>query len=173
MNVDRGRCVMICRLHQPHRVGRRKYTVREEQQTHTGGSVVEFQFWLNFWWNGTTACHGVANKWSAGLKPTVFYEVFQVNSADEGVGETTVGDGTTWQVEEHRRHDYKDETIQVFPLRFRRTMLMPLTWCFCSTSDQYSVWSNLSNKHPWLEICRFAWLSTLNIHSVERALSWT
>jgi hypothetical protein len=38
--LERGR-----RLQQPHRDGGRKHTVREEQQTHTGGSVVALQFW--------------------------------------------------------------------------------------------------------------------------------
>jgi hypothetical protein len=48
----------------------------------------------------------VANKWSAGLKPTVFHEALQVNleSADQDVGEGTGGDGKQQAEEdEHRR----------------------------------------------------------------------
>ena len=44
------------------------------------------------------------------LKPTVFHEVFQVNSADaaEGVGEATVGNGNEQtHHQEHRRYGYK------------------------------------------------------------------
>ncbi len=33
------------RLQEPHRGGGRKNTVREEEQTYTGGDVVTFQFW--------------------------------------------------------------------------------------------------------------------------------
>jgi hypothetical protein len=67
------------------------------------------------WWysssNGAEQLR-VSNTWSVGLKPTVFHEVFQVNSAaaTEGVRETTVGDGNA-QVDEHRWYDYKDETM--------------------------------------------------------------
>jgi hypothetical protein len=50
------------------------------------------------WWNsssGDAEQQRVANKWSAGLKPTVFHEALQVNSevAVEGVGEITDGEG--------------------------------------------------------------------------------
>ncbi len=38
-------CVVIWRLQQPHRGGGRKHVVREEEQAHTGGAVVAFQFW--------------------------------------------------------------------------------------------------------------------------------
>ncbi len=46
------------------------------------------------WWHsssGDAEQQRVANKWSAGLKPTVFHEALQVNSEDavEGVGEGT------------------------------------------------------------------------------------
>ena len=46
------------------------------------------------WWHsssGVAEQQRVANKWSAGLKPTVFHEALQVNSEDavEGVGEGT------------------------------------------------------------------------------------
>jgi hypothetical protein len=46
------------------------------------------------WWNsssGDMEQQRVVNKWSGGLKPTVFHEAFQVNSEDavEGVGEGT------------------------------------------------------------------------------------
>ena len=58
----------------------------------------------------------VANKCSAGLKPTVFHETFQVNSetAGEGVGGGTGGDPKA-QVDEdeHRWYVYKDPVIQL------------------------------------------------------------
>ena len=58
----------------------------------------------------------VANKWSAGLKPTVFHEALQVKSeaAVEGVGEGTGGEGKAQTDEdEHRRYGYKDPAIQL------------------------------------------------------------
>ena len=50
------------------------------------------------WWHsrsGDAEQLRVANKWSAGLKPTVFHEALQVNSeaAAEGVGEGRGGAG--------------------------------------------------------------------------------
>ncbi len=47
----------------------------------------------------------VANKWSAGLKPTVFHETLQVNSetVSEGVGEGTGGDGKAQVDEDEHR----------------------------------------------------------------------
>jgi hypothetical protein len=38
-------CVIMWRLQQPHRAGGWKHVVREEQLTHTCGSVVTYQFW--------------------------------------------------------------------------------------------------------------------------------
>ena len=71
------------------------------------------------WWHcssGDAEQLRVANKWSAGLKPTVFHEALQVNleSAAQDVGEGTGGDGKQQAEEdEHRRHGYKDPSIQV------------------------------------------------------------
>ncbi len=70
------------------------------------------------WWHsssGDAEQLRVANKWSAGLKPTVFHEAVQVNSeaAAEGVGEGTGGEGKAQADEdEHRRYGYKDPAIQ-------------------------------------------------------------
>ena len=70
------------------------------------------------WWHCSAGAQElrVANKWSAGLKPTVFHKALQVNSetAAEGVGEGTGEDGAA-QVDEdeHRRYDYKDPVIQL------------------------------------------------------------
>ena len=58
----------------------------------------------------------VANEWSAGLKPTVFQKALEVNleSAVQGVGEGTGGDGKQQTEEdEHRRYGYKDPSIQL------------------------------------------------------------
>ena len=58
----------------------------------------------------------MCNKWSGGLKPTVFHEVLHVNSeaTSEGVGEGTGGDGKAEADEdEHRRYGYKDPAMQV------------------------------------------------------------
>jgi hypothetical protein len=71
------------------------------------------------WWHcssGDAEQLRVANKWSAGLKPTVFHEALQVNleSAAQDVGEGTGGDGKQQAEEdEHRRYGYKDPSIQV------------------------------------------------------------
>ena len=57
-----------------------------------------------------------ANEWSAGLKPTVFQKALEVNSesAAQGVGEVTGGDGKQQADEdEHRRYGYKDPIIQL------------------------------------------------------------
>ena len=60
------------------------------------------------WWHCSAGAQElrVANKWSAGLKPTVFHKTFQVNSEDEDedVGEGTGRDGEAQADEvEHRR----------------------------------------------------------------------
>jgi hypothetical protein len=58
----------------------------------------------------------VANEWSGGLKPTVFQKALEVNleSAAQGVGEGTDGDGKQQSEEDdHRRYGYKDPIIQL------------------------------------------------------------
>ena len=71
------------------------------------------------WWHSSSGGAEqlrVANKWSAGLKPTVFHEAFQVNSeaAGEDVGKGTGGDAKVQEDEdEHRRYGYKDPVIQL------------------------------------------------------------
>ena len=69
------------------------------------------------WWHcssGDVEQLRVANKWSAGLKPTVFHEALQVNSEDaaEGVGEGRGGEGKAQTDEdEYRRYGYKDPAL--------------------------------------------------------------
>ena len=76
--------------------------------------VVVEQWWYSSSDGSEHLC--VDNKWSSGLKPTVFHEGFQTNLKDtgEGVGGGTGGDGKGQEDEdEHRRCDYKDPVIQL------------------------------------------------------------
>jgi hypothetical protein len=103
------------------------------------------------WWHsssGVAEQQRVANKWSAGLKPTVFHESLQVNSEAtvEGVGEGTGGEGKAQADEdEHRRYGYKDPVIQ-----FLRRSYMHI---WGKTKGEHIGWRN---HKQWQVKCKSA-----------------
>jgi hypothetical protein len=103
------------------------------------------------WWHcssGDAEQLRVANKWSAGLKPTVFHEALQVNSetAAEGVGEGRGGEGKAQADEdEHIRYGYKDPAIQLL----RRSYMH----IWGKTKGEHIGWRNYKD---WQAKCKSA-----------------